>query len=285
MSKFFDETRKAQDWSSKRSNSRGSDMAKVIEAIQEPLGLLKDSKDSALSACRKHRLPESSMKPVLYSHNDFTNGAAESYRTLRTRLLRLQSQRGIRTVVVSSAVPGEGKTLTTLNLALSCAQLPRIRVLAIDGDLRTSGLTTLLGRLPSPGLGEVLTGKARFEESVMATDLANLHVLGAGSSETPASGLYSGERWKELVAWSTENFDLVIVDSPPILPLADFEQIAAPCDAVLVVVRALHAPKETLRKAAKLVEGQKLVGVVLNASPLDSRDPSYDYYGAYATKS
>jgi protein-tyrosine kinase len=284
MSKLFNDTRKAQDWSTQRVTSQGSDMAKVMEAIQEPLGLLRTAKDASLSGCRKYRLPESSISPVLYAHNDFTNGAAEAYRTLRTRLLRLQSQRGMRTVVVSSAVPGEGKTLTTLNLSLCCAQLPHLRVLAVDGDLRTGGLTNLVGRVPPPGLGEILNGKASFEESVVVTDLANLHVLGAGACEAPASGLYSGERWKEFVAWSAENFDLVLVDSPPILPLADFEQIVAACDAVLVVVRALHAPRETLRKAATLVEGQKLIGVILNASPLDSRNPSYDYYGAYANK-
>jgi capsular exopolysaccharide synthesis family protein len=284
MSKFFNETRKAQDWSSQRGKSESVDLSQVMAAIHEPLGLLRAPKEAPLSGCRKHRLPESSGTPALYAKNDFTNVAAEAYRTLRTRLLRLQAQRGLRSVVVSSAVPGEGKTLTTLNVALCCAQLSQVRILAIDGDLRTVGLTTLLGHVPSPGLGEILTGEATFEGSVVATDLPNLYVLGAGSSTAPASGLYSGELWREFIKWSAENFDLTLVDSPPILPLADFEQIAGACDGVLVVVRALHAQRETLKKAAKLVDAQKLVGVVLNASPLDSNDISYSYYGAYAGK-
>lgn len=284
MSKFFNETRKAQDWSSQQARPEGLDISRVMQAIQEPLTALKASKEASLSACRKWRLPESSASPALYPKNDLPNVAAESYRTLRTRVLRLQSQKGFRSLVVSSAVPGEGKTMTTLNLALCCAQLSQLRILAVDGDLRSSGLTFALGHAPSPGLGEILTGESTFEGAVLATDVPNLYVLGAGSSVASASGLYSGDRWKEFVAWSTENFDLILVDSPPILPLADFEQIAGACDAVLVVVRALHAQRDSLKKAAGLVDAQKLIGVVLNASPQDRTDVSYNYYAAYGSR-
>jgi protein-tyrosine kinase len=284
MSKFFNETKKAQDWKFSEGLSERPDLSRVIEAIQEPLGLLKSAKDDGLRGCRRVRLPESSESPALYAQNDFTNIAAESYRTLRTRLLRLQAQRGLRSVVISSAVPGEGKTLTSLNLALCCSQLPRMRVLVVDGDLRTRGLTALLGNLPSPGLGEILTGEVLYDGAVLATDLPNLYVLGGGSVATPASGLYEGERWKEFIGWSIENFDLVLVDSPPMLPLADFEQIAAACDGILIVVRALHAEKELLAKASKMIDAKKLLGVVLNASPLDLKDVAYNYYGAYSSK-
>src|SRR5215469_5872842 len=284
MSKFFNETQKAQDWSALDSKSKKLDLSSVIEAIQEPLGLLKQAKENGLANCRKIRLPESSESPALYSRNDFTGVAAESYRTLRTRLLRMQSQRGMRSIVVSSAVPGEGKSITTLNLAICCSQLPNLRLLAVDGDLRTGGLSSLLSHLPSPGLGEILAGEASYEAAVLATDIPNFYVLGAGAAITPASGLFEGERLKGFIDWATENFDLILVDSPPMLPLADFEQIAAACDGILIVVRALHAQRDSLNKASRMVDAKKLVGVVLNASPLNLKDVAYNYYGGYSSK-
>jgi protein-tyrosine kinase len=284
MSRFFNETRKAQDWSSQHGKTKRLDLSQVMEAAQEPLGLLKTSRASSLAACRKIRLPESSESPVLFVKNEFTSVAAEAYRTLRTRLLRLQRENGLRSVVVSSAVPGEGKSITTLNLGICCAHLPDVRVLVIDADLRTGGLTTLLGGLPAPGLGEILMGEAPYDRAVMATDMPNLYVLGVGASTVSPPALFSGERWKELLGWCSENFSVVLVDSPPIIPLADFEQLAACCDAVLAVVRSRHADREVVKKAAQTIDSQKLIGVVLNASILDQGEYSYDYYGSYGKK-
>jgi protein-tyrosine kinase len=284
MSRFFSETRKAQEWSSQQGRTKKMDLARVMEAAEEPLGLLKTSQVVSPTQYRKTRLPLSSEFAILFANNGFANLAAEAYRDLRTRLLRIQEQRGFRSVVISSAVPGEGKTVTTLNLALCCAQLPEQRVLVIDGDLRTGGLTTRLGRLPAPGLGEILMGTASYERAIMLTDTTNLHVLGAGASTASPAALYSGERWKEFITWCAENFSLVLVDSPPIAPLADFEQIAACCDAVLAVVRSHHADAEIVTRAAQTIDPQKLIGVVLNASTSDSSYYGYDYYGSYGKK-
>jgi len=284
MSRLFNETRKAQEWSSQHGKTKKLELAQVMEAAQEPLGHPKTSRASSLSACRATRLSESSESPVLFAKNEFTNAAAEAYRTLRTRLLRLQQDTGLRSVVISSAVPGEGKSITTLNLGICCAHLPDVRVLVIDADLRTAGLTALLGSLPAPGLGEILTGEEPYDRAIMATDTPNLYVLGVGSSTASPPALFSGDRWKELLGWCSENFSLTLVDSPPIIPLADFEQIAASCDAVLAVVRSRHADREVVRKAAQTIDARKLIGVVLNASILDDGEYSYDYYGSNGKK-
>lgn len=284
MSRFFNETRKAQEWSSQHGRSKKLDLSQVMDAVQEPLGLLKPPRPSSHTTYRKFRLPQSSAAPVLFAKNEFTSLAAEAYRTLRTRLLRMQEQKGFRTVVISSAVPGEGKSVTTLNLGLCCAQLPDVRVLLVDGDLRTGGLTTLLGGLPAPGLGEVLATEAPYDRAVMASDVPNLHVLGAGASEASPPALFSGERWREFLGWCSENFSLILVDSPPIVPLADFEQIEDCCDAVLAVVRSHHAEKEVVKKAAQTIDAHKLIGVVLNASISYRGEYSYDYYGSYGKK-
>jgi capsular exopolysaccharide synthesis family protein len=182
-------------------------------------------------------------------------------------------------VVLTSSVSGEGKTLTGLNLALCCAQLHDLRVLLIDGDLCTRGLTGLLGNPPAPGLSEVLAGSAQPEQAIIATDLPNLHILGAGAPTVPSLELYASNRWKELVGWCGENFKLVLVDSPPILPLADFELMSAACDGVLLIVRALQTSRELLRKAAGAVDKKKFLGVVFNGADFNGQGSYSDRSG------
>ncbi len=99
----------------------------------------------------------------------------------------------------------------------------------------------------------------------------------AGSPLIPPPELFAGPRWKELIGWSSECFKIILVDSPPILPLADFELIAAGCDGVLVLVRALSTERESLRKAVNLIDVKKLLGVVMNDIQNSSRDHDYHY--------
>src|SRR5579885_1515324 len=185
--------------------------------------------------------PES---PIVFGAKESHHHATEAYRTLRTRLMRLQASKGFRSIAVSSATPGEGKTVTTLNLGLCCAQLHDTPILLIDGDLRKAELSRLLGRPPGPGLAEVLSGKATFQEAVIPTENPNLFVMPAGTPETPAPELLATETWKDLIAWCGEGFRLTLIDTPPARPLADFELISAACDGYLVVVRARHTERD-----------------------------------------
>src|SRR6202008_579428 len=114
--------------------------------------------------------------PLLTRTDDALVQAAESYRTLRTRLTRIQGTQGIRSVVFSSAMPGEGKTLTAMNLALCCAQIPSFKVLIVDADFRKRGLTHLLGSPTGPGLSELLSGTATYDQATVETNIPNLSV-------------------------------------------------------------------------------------------------------------
>jgi protein-tyrosine kinase len=285
MSKLFNQAQKAQDWELREGTGNKLDLEGMLQSVKETIGTADtvgtDLSSQRLDGCRKIGLPRSSNSRVVFSGNDVTTTmATESYRTLRTRLLRMQVNQGLHSIVVSSALSGEGKTLTSMNLALVCAQLKDQRVLLIDGDLRSHGLTKLMGELPAPGLSDVLAGEEPFESAIFATDQPNLYVLGAGSNDAPPAELFAGSRWKELLGWAAETFKTVLVDSPPILTLADFDLISAPCDGVLVVVRALRTRRELLKKASTQVDPKKFLGLVFNGAAATSRD-GYHHAGYY----
>ncbi len=202
--------------------------------------------------------------------------ALEAYRSFRTRVLRLQARRQFRTVAITSAAKGDGKTLTSTNLALCCAQLPQFPVLLIDGDLRTHGASRCIGHDEGPGLADVLSGRVAREAAVVATDIPNLHFVCAGDATKNPPELFSGAPWKEFIAWCKDNFKLVLVDCPPAFPLADFELISASCDGILVIARARATNKEALERVLAQVDSHKLLGVSLNS--VASYDHSYYYY-------
>jgi tyrosine-protein kinase Etk/Wzc len=162
-----------------------------------------------------------------------------------------------------------------MNLGLCYSQLPQQRVLVIDADLRTCGLTSMLDHPSTPGLAEVLAGDVSPDEAIVATNQKNLFVLPAGTVLSSPPELFTGSRWQEFMARCGELFEIILIDTPPILPLADFELISAACDGVVMVVRAHHGQRETLQKTAGALDSKKLLGVVFNATDVGGKD----YYG------
>ena len=243
--------------------------ASVVEApapVQEPY--------------RKLEIPSDCRLRGRFEGSDWLESAEESYRALRTRLLRMRSSRQLNYVLVTSATQGEGKTLTSFNLALCCSQLPELRVLLIDSDLRTSGLTRLVGLPSGHGVEEVLTGQCQPKEAVMMTDQPNLFFLPAGHADKPAAELLAGEEWQKLLNWCGESFDLVLVDAPPVLNLADVELLVPACDGILLVVRAGHVRRDILEKSVKQLDPKKLLGLVYNGA-VGRAYPRYYYeYGS-----
>jgi capsular exopolysaccharide synthesis family protein len=194
-------------------------------------------------------------------------------------MMHFQSAEGIRSVVVSSAVPGEGKTVSAFNLAVSLVQLETQRVLLVDSDIRTGGLSRILGAADQKGLAEVLSGHSRFADVVRSTSIPRLYVVGAGQHMGATADLFAGSKWADFVGCGNELFDMVIVDSPPILGLADFELISAGCEGVLIVVRARKTKRDTLTEIGPHLQGKKVLGVILNGQKQQSRHYGYYYYG------
>ncbi len=265
MSKFFNETQKANKWAQQKLAGQELDVRQMLESLKQGTdSTATEVAEVPLSRRRKVNLGKRIGVPLILRQDDFTRSALEAYRGLRTRLMRAQAKSGLHSIAITSSQPSEGKTLTTVNLGLCFSQLPGQRTLIIDADLRTRGLSLLLDNPGGGGLSEVLAGQVLPDDAIQATDQENLFVLPAGSLSAPPPELFTGARWQELLRWCGETFKVVLVDTPPVLPLTDFDLINAACDGVVMVVRAHHARRETLEKIAGALDSKKLLGVVFN---------------------
>ncbi len=277
MSKLFDRTRNVASGS--KAEPIGLRMEELLATVKEVVPEGTELAEARQRVLRKVAISGASELLIL-SHQ--TEMFAESYRALRTRLARMQANNGLRSIVVSSAIQGEGKTLTVLNLALCYAQLQNAATLIIDGDLRTRGLTRLLGYPGAPGLAEALAGTVPFDSVLLRTDAPNLFAVAAGSKTGSSPELFANPRWKDFIGWCGESFKLVLVDAPPVLPLSDVELLVAGCDGALMVVRALKTSRELLQDAAARLDSGKLLGVVMNAVETVSGHPHYYRYDSSA---
>jgi capsular exopolysaccharide synthesis family protein len=224
-------------------------------------------------------VPVSRTLRLEFAEADAMGNFQESYRGLRTRLMRLRAEKGLRSVAVTSAVKGEGKTITSLHLAYTCAQLQGMKVLLVDGDIRSFGLSHLLRAPAGQGVADILAEKAEVDQAVLPTDLPNLHFLRGGSSAGAAAELLASRRLLQLLDWCAENYSLVIVDTPPILNLTDTELITAACDGTVLVVREQQTQTEQLHECVSHMDTKKLLGVVMNAAQLRSKVYKYGYSG------
>lgn len=213
--------------------------------------------------------------PSLSSHG------AEQFRTLRSRLYQLRGNQRLRTLLITSSVPGEGKTFAVANLAQAIVRQPDRRALVIDADLRCARLHTVLGAPSAPGLTDYLRGEADEMAIIQHGQEGNLCFIPGGNDVTNPSELLSNGRLKLLLERVTPVFDWVILDSPPCLPVADATILAGLCDGVLMVVRAGSTPSSTVQRACQEMGGRNLVGVVLNAVQKSHLYGSYYYYQSY----
>jgi protein-tyrosine kinase len=201
---------------------------------------------------------------VFFNANLSVHGA-EQFRTLRSRLYQLRASQPLRTLLVTSAVPSEGKTFVTANLAQAIVRQPDRRALIIDADLRCARLHLPLGAPTSPGLTDYLRGEADEMAVIQHGQEGNLCFIAGGNEVTDPSELLSNGRLKKLLDRVTPVFDWVILDSPPCVPVADASILAGLCDGVLLVVRAGSTPSDVAERARQELQGKNVIGVVLNA--------------------
>ena len=201
----------------------------------------------------------------VFFNPDLSVHGAEQFRTLRSRLYQLRGNQSLRTLLVTSAIPGEGKTFVTANLAQAIVRQPDRRALIIDADLRCARLHLPLGAPTSPGLTDYLRGEADELAVIQHGQEGNLCFIAGGNEVTDPSELLSNGRLRKLLDRVTPVFDWVILDSPPCVPVADASILADVCDGVLLVVRAGSTPSEVAQRARQELQGKNVVGVVLNA--------------------
>jgi capsular exopolysaccharide synthesis family protein len=214
----------------------------------------------------------------VFINSALTAHGAEQFRTLRSRLYQMRGAQALKTLLVTSSVPAEGKTFVTNNLAQSIVRQPDRRVLIIDADLRCSRLHVPLGAPASPGLTDYLKGEADEASIIQNGFDGNLCFIPGGTESSHPSELLSNGRLKALIARMAPVFDWVILDSPPLLPVADSSFLADLVDGVLLVVRAGATPMATAQRSCQELQGRNVVGVVLNAV-----DPAQAYGSYYSS--
>lgn len=206
------------------------------------------------------------------------NALAEQYRHLAAVLHHAQKASGVRTIMVTSAVPSEGKTLTATNLALTLAESYQRRVLLIDADLRRPRMQEMFGLPAGEGLIDALTA-VKSERLPVHQVTRNLWVLPSGRVMADPMSLLVSPAMRQLIDDARESFDFVIVDTPPVAILPDANVLAAMIDTTLLVVAAQSTPYPMVQRAADAVGPNRILGVVLNRAERIGLSPGYGYYG------
>jgi tyrosine-protein kinase Etk/Wzc len=205
----------------------------------------------------------------------------ESLLALRARFEHRASNQGIRSVAVTSAVAGEGKTAVTCSLAILLATGGNRPVLLIDADMRKCDASTELGIPSSPGLSDFLEGRADEAEVVRGTHVPRLHFVPGGKRIENGAELLSGTRFREFLSRSRDRFGMVVIDTPPILPVADTLALKGQVDTFLFLHRAGKTPYSLLRDSMEEIGAASIIGVVLNGVEPQSDRYYTKYYGSY----
>jgi capsular exopolysaccharide synthesis family protein len=194
---------------------------------------------------------------------------AEQFRGLRGRIDAIAEQRRLRSIAVTSALPGEGKTTAAINLAVVTSLSVGRRVLLIDCDLRRPKVHRALGVQPEAGLAEVLTDEASLDEAVVKAQDLKLDLLAVRGRPANPSELLGSTRMRELMSEVTERYDRVIVDTPAALGLPDAKAVADLCDGCVMVVRADTTPQEDVQTVLEILDRDRVLGLVLNGTRAD----------------
>jgi len=264
---------------------RTTEQAQNISGLPS-LGMIPLGSKSARDGANPKRLIIASSKEAveLITQVRPQSQMAESYRALRTSLLLSNIGAPPKVILVTSALPQEGKTTTSINTAVVLAQ-KGVRVLLVDADLRRPSIHKTLGMGPRSGLSNVLTGSTTLEQAITRTSiLPNLFILPAGTPPPNPAELLASSAMREILGQLCEQYDHVVVDTPPTLSVTDAVVMSPRADAVVLVIRSGQTTKQALRRARDILAqvNAKVVGVLLNAVDLSS--PDYYYYYEYQGK-
>jgi capsular exopolysaccharide synthesis family protein len=232
--------------------------ARQVESQPEPAGFPMEP-EGFQPRTLPLRLMETS--PILPFQDDWR--ASEQYRIVRTKLIQHPKQP--RMIVVSSAGPGDGKSVTAANIAGVLALKSEANVLLMDADFRRSRVHVELGLPQGPGLADLLVGSCSLESALIrAEQLDHLYVLTAGTPRANPVELLDSSNWRKTCEHLRKLFRYIIVDCPPIGAMADYDLIQATCDGVIIVARPDHTNRDACMKALSLVAKDKMLGVLLN---------------------
>jgi capsular exopolysaccharide synthesis family protein len=209
---------------------------------------------------------------------------SEKFRFLGVRLRQLQQSQGLKKILVTSTIPEEGKSTISANLAATLARKPQHRVLLLDGDLRRPSLSRLLGLRNLKGLSEWLRAEPDARETIYRLDGPGFWFLPAGAPADNPLDLMQSARFVALMERLAGWFDWIVIDTPPVLPLADTSVWAKSTDGILLVAREGTTRKRQLQRGLAALDTKKLIGVVLNNSRNTDHTDYYQRYGSGVKK-
>ena len=206
-------------------------------------------------------------------------GFAEAFRTIRTNVLFSSAEEGSRALVITSTGPGEGKTTVASNLAIGFAQAGQ-RVLLIDADMRRPRVHDVFGRRQEPGLSNVMVGNAKASQSVHKTGVPGLWVMAAGHLPPNPAELLGSQRFRDFVASLKEHFDLILIDSPPVMAVTDAVIAAHAANGVVFVVGSEMTSRQAARAAVEHLDQGRVhfIGAILNRVDLERNSYYYSNY-------
>jgi capsular exopolysaccharide synthesis family protein len=240
-----------------------------------------ESSGAETFASAKVLLPALAADARLVCLTDQGGMAAEKFRVLGLKLRNLREQRKLNRMVITSSIPGEGKSLTAANLALNQSRSKILKAVLIDGDLRRPELASRFGfHRNLAGLSEVLRGERQLSEVVYKIEGSGLWFIPAGvTPENPIEVMQSG-RLQQLLEQLETFFHWIIIDTPPVLPLADTPLWMKLADGVLLVIREGVCEKKQLERTVEVIDRSTMLGVVVNSC--DSNEQKY-YYARYSS--
>lgn len=231
---------------------------------------------------KKQKKVGTRVKDPLVTVSDPKSPVAEAYRTIRTNLQFLNLDQDKKSILVTSAAPGEGKSTTTANLGVSMA-MGGVKTLLVDADLRKPTLHKLFNLPNTAGLSSVLADQAPLAKGIHPTQIPSLHVLTAGPIPPNPAEMLASRRMGELYGQLRESYELLFFDSPPVISVSDATVLASLVDSVVLVVRSGAFPSDVVRQAKAQLESVKasFLGIILNSVDLKKDGYYYRYYYQY----
>lgn len=248
------------------------------EEVQTSLGLPVVGHIPVIELARADRRSNDAVHPSLVTFHRPKSRLAEAYRAVRTSLYFRTRGEPLKVIQVTSPNPGDGKSTLSGNLAISIAQTGK-RVLLMDADFRRPRIHKLIGQNTSLGVSSVIAGTAELVDAIQDTPVENLAVLGCGPRPDNPAELLTGKRFDELLGVLREQYDFVIIDTPPLLAVTDPSAVAPRVDAVIVTLRIAKRTRSEARRAMEVLGsvGANVLGVVVNG--ISSRK-GYGYSGS-----
>jgi capsular exopolysaccharide synthesis family protein len=228
-------------------------------------------------ACIKPQLREDSRLVALSDGNSL---GAEKFRLLRARLRHLREKQQLRRIVITSAVPGEGKTLVSMNLAVTLARHSSEKVLLLEGDLRKPRIAEHMCLQGSPGVDDWIALGEPISNFIYRLEDLPLYLLPAGVPRENPLAILQSARFLALYQQLSAAFDWILIDAPPMLPMADVSFWSRQADGLMIVAREGRTPKKILQKGLEFLDNPKLIGIVLNDAHAIERSYYYHYYNS-----